>query len=146
MAEYLLKDMITKRDDLELANWEIISAGISAVKGAEANDKVKNVMAELGIELDDHISHSLADIDLEDQDLIITMTRKHSRALVLDYPNLSAKVFTLKELSGLDSESKDIQDPFGLSEAVYRETRDEIKANLEFLLENLKEFNLSKKD
>lgn len=146
MAEYLLKAMIRQRDDLKLENWQIISAGISAVKGAEANDKVKNVMAELGIELEGHISHSLADIELEEQDLIITMTRKHSRALVLDYPNLSDKVFTLKELSGLDSENKDIQDPFGLSEAVYRATRDEIKANLEFLLENLKKFDLSKQD
>lgn len=146
MAEYLLKDMIRQRDDLKLENWEIISAGISAVKGAEANAKVKNVMAELGIGLEDHISHSLADLELDEQDLIITMTRKHSRALVLDYPNLSDKVFTLKELSGLDSEDKDIQDPFGLSEAVYRETRDEIKANLEFLLENLQKFDLSKQD
>lgn len=146
MAEYLLKDLIAEKDDLKLKNWEVLSAGISAVKGAEANDKVKTVMDELNIKLTDHISNNIKDIELKQEDLIITMTRKHSRVLVLRHPDLADKIYTLKELSDLDDDSRDIQDPFGLSEDVYRETRDEIQKNLRFLLENLKKFELNEED
>jgi protein-tyrosine phosphatase len=65
---------------------------------------------------------------------------------VLRHPDLADKIYTLKELSEIDDNSRDIQDPFGLSEKVYRETRDEIKANLRFLLENLKKFELIEED
>ena len=63
MAEYLLKDMISKNEDLKIENWEILSAGISAVKGVEANEKTRNVMAELNIDLQGHNSHSIREID-----------------------------------------------------------------------------------
>ncbi len=146
MAEYLLKDLIAENEELKMKNWEVLSAGISAVKGAEANDKAKTVMEELNINLTDHSSLNIDDIELKKEDLIITMTRKHSRALVLRHPDLADKIYTLKELSELDDDSRDIQDPFGLSEEDYRETRDEIKINLRFLLENLKKFELNEED
>lgn len=146
MAEYLLKDLIADNEELKIKNWEVLSAGISAVKGAEANDKAQTVMEELNIDLTDHTSHNIEDIELNQEDLIITMTRKHSRALVLRHPDLADKIYTLKELSDIDDKSRDIQDPFGLSEDVYRDTRDEIKHNLKFLLENLKKFELKEED
>jgi protein-tyrosine phosphatase len=146
MAEYLLKELIAEKEELKAKNWEVLSAGISAVKGADANEKASTVMAELNIDLAEHSSHNIKDIELTREDLIITMTRKHSRALVLKHPDLADKIFTLKELSELDAESRDIQDPFGLSEAVYRETRDEIRDNLKALLEKLKNFELIEED
>ena len=146
MAEYLLKDMIKKSEDLAIKNWEILSAGISAVKGIKVNDKVKSVMEELNIDLSDHSSHNVEEIDLNQQDLIITMSRKHSRALVLEHPGLADNIFTLKELNENKNKGTDIEDPFGLSIEVYRETRDEIKKNLKFLLKNLKKFELREKD
>ncbi|RCW60915.1 protein-tyrosine phosphatase [Halanaerobium sp. ST460_2HS_T2] len=146
MAEYLLKELIAEKEELKAKNWEVLSAGISAVKGADANEKASTVMAELNIDLAEHSSHNIEDIELTREDLIITMTRKHSRALVLKHPDLADKIFTLKELSELDAESRDIQDPFGLSEAVYRETRDEIRDNLKALLEKLKNFELIEED
>ena len=146
MAEYLLKDMIEKNEELKIKKWEVLSAGISAVKDARVNDKAKSVMEEINIDLEAHSSHNIDDIELTHVDLIVTMTRKHSRALVLRHPDLADKIFTLKELSERDADSKDIQDPFGLSKKVYRETRDEIKDNLKFLLENLKKFDLTEED
>ncbi len=146
MAEYLFKDLIKKHDKFELKNWEVFSAGISAVKGAEINEKAKFVMEELNIDLRDHNSHNVDEIELKQMDMIITMTRKHSRALILKYPNLADKISTLKELSQLESNSKDIQDPFGLSEEVYRQTRDEIETNLKKLLKRLKKIQLTEED
>lgn len=146
MAEYLLKDMIKKSAEYKLQNWEICSAGISAVKGAGANEKTKSVMAEINIDLREHSSHNIDELELSREDLIITMTRKHSRALILRHPNLADKISTLKELSQLDPDSKDIQDPFGLSEKVYRETRKEIKDNLKKLLKKLNKIELLEED
>lgn len=146
MAEYLFKDLIKDNDELKAEEWEVLSAGISAVKGAEANDKAKSVMKEINIDLSNHSSHNIDDIKLKKEDLIITMTRKHSRALVLRHPDLADKIFTLKELSGLESESNDIQDPFGLSKEFYRETRDEIKENLKKLLKKLNNTALIEED
>ena len=146
MAEYLLRAMISENKKMEIKNWEILSAGISAVKGAEVNQKVRTVMGELNIDLGEHSSRNLEELELKKEDLIITMTRKHSRALVLQHPGLADKIFTLKELSKKDSDSKDIQDPFGLAEEVYRETRDEIKKNLRVLLEKLKKIELNEED
>lgn len=146
MAEYLLKDLIVKSEDAELKNWEVLSAGISAVKDAEANDNAQTVMEELNIDLADHSSHNIEELELSQEDLIITMTRKHSRALVLRHPDLADKIYTLKELSQLESDSRDIQDPFGLSEEVYRQTRDEIQNHLRALLEKLKNFESIEED
>lgn len=147
MAEYMLKELIEENQELKAQNWEVLSAGISAVKGAGANDKAKSVMSEIDIDLGEHSSHNIGDIELNQEDLIITMTRKHSRALVLRHPDLADKIFTLKELSEDETaDGKDIQDPFGLSEEVYRETRDEIKNSLRLLLEKLKNFEVIEED
>jgi protein-tyrosine phosphatase len=146
MAEYLFKNLIKENAELKLKNWEVLSAGISAVKGAEVTDQAKSAMEEINIDLSDHISHNIDEIELNQIDLIITMTRKHSRALVLKHPNLADKISTLKELSQLEFSSKDIQDPFGLSEEVYRETRDEIENNLKELLKKLKNIQLKEED
>lgn len=155
MAEYLFKDMIEKSEDFKLENWKIISAGISAVKDAAANDKVQAVMAEIGIDISDHLSRNINEVELEEKDLIFTMTRKHSRALILRHPALADKIFTLKEFSDLDSdklnsresncdEQKDIIDPFGLSEEFYRETREEIKHNLKKLLKKMRKYDFER--
>ena len=147
MAEYILKDLIEESAELRAQNWEILSAGISAVQGAQANDKAQSVMSEIDIDIKSHTSHNIKNIELSKKDLIITMTRKHSRALVLQYPDLADKIFTLKDFSETAAEEgKDIQDPFGLSEEVYRETRDEIENNLRLLLEKLKNFELKEED
>ena len=147
MAEYILKDLIEESGELNAQNWEILSAGISAVQGAQANDKAQSVMSEIDIDIKGHNSHNVKNIELSKEDLIITMTRKHSRALVLQYPDLADKIFTLKDFNETAAEEgKDIQDPFGLSEEVYRETRDEIENNLRLLLEKLKNFELKEED
>lgn len=141
IAEYILENLIEKDSQLEAGDWEINSAGISAVRGAEANDKAKSVMAEIDLDLAEHQSLAVDELDLSRQDLIITMSKKHSRALILKYPDLADKIFTLKEFVGTEKEaadSDDITDPFGLAEEVYRSTRDEIRKNLKVLVEKLK--------
>ena len=145
MAEYLLRDLIKNSERFDEENWEIISAGISSVKGVQANEKTEAVMSELNIDLSDHLSRGVEDIDLKKGDIILTMSRKHSRFLILEHPDLADNIFTLKEFSE-SSSGKDIEDPFGLSIEVYRDTRDEIKAELEKILLKLKNFKLNEED
>lgn len=145
IAEYILRDMIENSEQMEEDNWKILSAGISAIKGVKASDKTEQVMNELNLDLSDHLSRSIETIEFKKSDLILTMSRKHSRFLILDHPNLADNIFTLKEFAE-NQAGKDIEDPFGLSLTVYRDTRDEIKLELEKILQKLKDFNLKEKD
>lgn len=145
MAEYILRDMIQNSEQMEAEDWEILSAGISAIKGIKVSDKTEEVMEELNLDLGDHLSRSIESIDFKKSDIIITMSRKHSRILILEYPDLADNIFTLKEFAE-NEEGKDIEDPFGLSLQVYRDTRDEIKLELEKVLQKLKDFNPNEKD
>ena len=147
MAEYMLEKLIEKSAELNEENWEILSAGISAIRGNQINDKAKSVMAELNLDLSKHDSQNIDDLELRKKDLIITMTSKHSRALILKHPDLADKIFILKEFSEKEAEdSKDIEDPFGLSEDFYRKTRDEIRENLKAMLDKLIEFDFKEED
>ncbi|SFL17590.1 low molecular weight protein arginine phosphatase [Halanaerobium salsuginis] len=140
MAEYLLREITADSSNQSL---EISSAGISAISGSEANEKAAAVMAELGIDLSEHRSRNINEIELSQEDLILTMTRKHSRALILNHPDLADKIFTLKEFANDDHQiEKDIQDPFGLSEEKYRSTREEIRTELKLMVKKLKDFSL----
>lgn len=145
MAEYILRNMIENSEQMEKDNWEILSAGVSAIKGVKASDKTEQVMNELDLDLSGHLSRKIETIDLKKSDIIITMSRKHSRILILDHPDLADNIFTLKEFAE-NQDGKDIEDPFGLSLEVYRDTRDEIKLELEKILQKLKEFNPKEKD
>ncbi|MEC9490636.1 MAG: low molecular weight protein arginine phosphatase [Halanaerobiales bacterium] len=145
MAEHLLRDMIENSEELAKDNWEILSAGISAIKGVKASDKTEEVMRELNLDLSDHISRNIETIELKKSDIILTMSRKHSRFLILDHTDLADNIFTLKEFAE-NKNGKDIEDPFGLSLQVYRDTRDEIKLELEKILQKLKDFNPKEKD
>ena len=145
MAEYLLRELIQNSEELDQENWEIISAGISAVKGVKANEKTEEVMSELNIDTSGHLTRGIDDIDLNKSDIILTMSRKHSRFLILEHPDLADNIFTLKEFAENEN-GKDIEDPFGLSLKFYRSTRDEIKAELKNILLKLKNFDVKEED
>jgi len=145
MAEYLLRELIQNSEELDQENWEIISAGISAVKGVKANEKTEEVMSELNIDTSGHLTRGIDDIDLNKSDIILTMSRKHSRFLILEHPDLADNIFTLKEFAENEN-GKDIEDPFGLSLKFYRSTRDEIKTELKNILLKLKNFDVKEED
>ncbi|RCW48269.1 low molecular weight protein arginine phosphatase [Halanaerobium sp. MA284_MarDTE_T2] len=143
IAEYIFREFIKDRG-LE-DKWNIQSAGVSAVNGSKINEKAKTVMDEISIDTSDHRSKNIKDIDLDRQNLILTMTRKHSRVLILNYPTCADNTFTLKEYTGSETE-KDISDPFGRSVDFYRETRKEIEVELKKLLKMIDKFDNSEKE
>ncbi|MFW6007595.1 MAG: ribose 5-phosphate isomerase B [Halanaerobiales bacterium] len=136
MAEYILKDLIKKRDKTD--TWKIKSAGINAIPGMGANDKVKEVLAEEGITADSHETTRLNQQLLLEASIILTMTETH-KYLILDKIEETEKVFTLKEFIG-DGKEKDIPDPFGQSVEVYRQLKYDLEKSLNNLIPDLEIF------
>ena len=97
-----------------LFNVTVHSRGLFA-DGSPVSANSASVMSEMGIDISEHISHSLTKDDLS-ADLFICMSSSHREALLsIGLPN--EKVFVL---------GSGISDPYGGSLTVYRACRDEI--------------------
>lgn len=96
------------------------SAGIMAAEGENASENAIGIMHEYGIDITEHRSYQLREKDVEEADLILTMTYGQKMMISQLAPE---KVFTLGEFSGNDA---DISDPYGGDLEEYRETAEEI--------------------
>jgi protein-tyrosine-phosphatase len=88
----------------------VASAGISAVDGAPASGHARTVAAALGGSLADHKSMRVTRGLVGAADLVLTMTAAHRDQLLASWPELSDRVMTLGEASGVDV---DVDDPYG---------------------------------
>lgn len=134
MAEALFKDLLKKN---QVEGIKVKSAGIAVSSSQRASRQAERVMDEMGISLEGHRSRQLDENLLEKADLILTMTEKHKSFIQAQNPSVWNKIHTLKEYAGM--EDKDISDPFGQTDEVYRAAAREIKHSLEKLLDKLKE-------
>ncbi len=116
MAEALARDRF-ERDGLRFA-----SAGTDASPGRAATGLAMAVMAELGIDLDDHRSLALADLMELRPNVIFVMTTEQESRVGSMYPELADRV------SLLDPDGSAIADPYGGDIAAYRRSRDVIEA------------------
>ena len=140
MAEAIFKDML-KKAGLEA---EVSSAGTAVFYEGGASEQAVEAMREKGIDLSGHRSRPVGRKELERADLVRTMTRAHKRAVLDMAPDLSDKVFTLKEYVCREQEDEecggdpDIADPFGRPVEYYRACAEELERALEKLLEMIK--------
>lgn len=130
MAEAILKNK-------NIAGVEVKSAGVYASSGQDASTHAKNVLAENGI-VHNHHSTPLSEKEMEWATHIFTMTEGHKSVITRAYPQMTDKIFTLKEFIIDDKYDKDIIDPFGGSEGIYRETFRELQELIEELVLRLK--------
>ena len=91
-------------------NVVVASAGISAVDGAPASGHARTVAAALGGSLADHKSMRVTRGLLGAADRVLSMTAAHRDQLLASWPELSDRVMTLGEASGVDV---DVDDPWG---------------------------------
>ncbi|HZX46227.1 MAG TPA: low molecular weight protein arginine phosphatase [Clostridia bacterium] len=140
MAEAIFKDML-KKAGLEA---EVSSAGTAVYYEGGASEQAVEAMKEKGIDLSGHRSRPVGRKELEKADLVLTMTRAHKRAVLDMAPDLSDKVFTLKEYVCREPEDEecgeglDIADPFGRPVEYYRACAEELERALGKLLEIIK--------
>jgi protein-tyrosine phosphatase len=129
MAEAILRNK-------NIEGITVRSAGIYADLGSEASAGAKKVLENNNI-THDHQSSPLTMKHLEWADLILTMTSSHKFAILQQYPEAAAKLFTLKEYAG-EPFDHDVTDPFGGSVGIYQHTYRELEQLIENVIEKIK--------
>ncbi len=86
-----------------------ISRGLMANEGEAASLNAIEAMKELGMDISGHKSHMLTIEDINEADLILTMTKRHKEAILWAVEDAKDKVFTLGEYAG----GEDVSDPYG---------------------------------
>ncbi len=128
MAEGLLRALLP-----ENSGWEAASAGICAGNGFPVSQNAVDALKEKGIDIADHLSTHLTPEQIEEADLLVTMTRRHRDTITAIAPESADKVFLLKSF-GVAQSTADIDDPVGGDLEAYRHVRDEIDAALPDLI------------
>jgi protein-tyrosine-phosphatase len=107
---------------------QVRSAGVWAVDGRPASENSVAVMAERGIDITDHIAHTLSAEDMAEADLILVMSRDHKQMIRNTWPQYDWKVYRLSEMVG---KRKDVRDPYGGPIEEYRTCADTISDYVE---------------
>jgi 16S rRNA (cytidine1402-2'-O)-methyltransferase len=111
------------------------SAGILA-QDEYVCDHAAKILKNEGIE---NITHRPCQIDfkfVENNDLILVMTRKHKEIIKNLFPQYEKKIFTLLEYAGFGN--GDIYDPYGKSYMEYEIVFRQIKKAIDSIIENYK--------
>lgn len=132
MAEGILKDILKdKQDEFKVGSVGLF-VGMSKKASRNAIDVLKN---EWNIDITNHKPKQLEKKDIEQFDLILTMTKLHKYTILNNYKEGLGKVFTLKEYVKLNNIDKDIIDPYGGSYEDYKLCANEIRDCLYKLIE-----------
>jgi len=117
--------------DYNLDDYQCDSAGLAASPGDAASANSVKVLAEWGIDLSGHRSKAVTVELLEWADIIVAMTPSHKSAMksvgVPDV-NVNDKITVLQN---------GIMDPYFGSIEVYRNCRNQIKSELERIIDEL---------
>lgn len=132
----LLRERVRKDAALQRAGVEADSAGLDAIAGEPASGDAVRVLAERGVALGDHAASRFGERHLA-YDLILTMTQSHKSRILIAYPEVAAKVYTLKEYAGLAG-PPDVVDPFTRGAEAYKAAAEEIDRAVEAVAERLK--------
>ena len=122
MAEGLMKELLRDRRDIT-----VLSAGMSATKGAQASQASVDALAELGIDLKRFRSQPVTEELLERCSHVFAMTQDHYRLIDLLFPEHADKVRLLGEFT---KNGGDVPDPIGQGLQSYKRCRDVIKSAL----------------
>ncbi len=129
LAKYYLQQR-AKEKDLQrvLSELKILSAGTRAMPGDWASPEAIRALLDMGIKPEEHQARLLNGQMLQKADLVLVMTEEHKRAAAYLEPAASNKIHLLGEYAFYpDRTIKDIPDPFGMSEKVYRECAAQLK-------------------
>jgi len=141
MAEVLFGEIV--RNEGEAEDWWIDSAGVSAFDGEQATNNTRLVAAVRGLDLTSHRSKLTSRAVVEPFSLVLVMEERHRGMLRDAYPELSERVFLLKEMIG---EKDDVHDPIGTDIANYRAMADDVNSALSEGLNRIRELAADEDD
>jgi len=133
MAVGIMKDLI-KKEKLNIE--DVKSAGLIAREGMPVSENSVKALEKFGIDISKYKASVIKEEDLEEADIILTMTSDHEDMILQAMPKYSQKVFTLSDY--VDDSREDISDPYGGSQKEYDITADIILEKLKKLIEKLK--------
>lgn len=107
VAMALLRDRLARQG---LDDWTVASAGTWAVARRGAAHYSRAVMAQSGLDIDDHVARMVSEPLLEEADLVLCMEEGHVEALQQEFPAQAYKVHPITEMAG---PVYSIADPYG---------------------------------
>ena len=126
MAAGLLRQRLAE-EGLE-DRYEVASAGVWALDDRPASENAVSVMAERGINIGQHVAHTVTAQDVSAAVLILVMSHEHEQMLRNTWPQYAWKVHRLSEMAG---KRRDIEDPYRGPIEEYRESADTIADYIE---------------
>jgi protein arginine phosphatase len=132
MAEGLLRKMV---ESAEIDGVEVKSAGIFAFENQTASENAVIAAGARGVDLSGHRARRITKRQIDESDLVLTMTESHREAIVGSLTDDTEKVQTL---NGFVKRAGEVIDPFGCSVEIYEQTMLDMVESLEILLEKLK--------
>lgn len=144
MAEGLFKKLLSQKKDVT-KRFKVRSAGIYALPGLSATPEAVKVMAELGVDIKQHLTTQVDGDQIKKADLILVMSNTHKDFLTTKYNFAQDKIYLLKYFARIDKfsgklktdENDEIIDPLGRSIEFYRTIAKQLKDNLEKILHKI---------
>ena len=118
--------MVLLRDRLEgrgLSDWTVSSAGTWAMVQRGAATYSRAAMAQVGLDLDDHVARMVEEAYLRDADLVLCMEEGHVEALQNEFPQYADRVYLISEMAG---PGYSVADPYGGQYVEYQRMAAEI--------------------
>jgi len=147
MAEGIFNSLAAEDEKLA-GRITATSAGILAYEGDCASpEAIRTLKATWGIDISVHRARPVSEEELKSADWILTMTCEHKEVVISRFPEVTPKVFTLKEFvmnkvrdkSGCKNNNEfNISDPYGKSTKTYTNCALEIRDTIEKLILKLK--------
>lgn len=131
MAEVICKNMSLD------SNVEIISRGLVVLFPEPFNPKAEIVLINHGLSLEGRTAVQLTQDDIDEDTLILTMTREQKEKVARDF-EYPPHLFTLK---GFIEEEGDVVDPYGKTLVEYEECYSEIARLIKKAIVKLKRKN-----
>lgn len=136
MAASLLKKLLKEK----AKNYEICSAGTTALEGMGPSSEAERIMLKQGIDISSHRSQRLNPQMIRDADLILVMEKAHRDFILNLVPEIENKLFLLK--SFIKDRPKnfdlDIPDPIGKPAEFYEEILIVMEESLQGLIEKFR--------
>jgi protein-tyrosine-phosphatase len=135
MAAGLLRHALAAQPE-PLRSVEVISAGVSGRLGSAATDHSVTTMKRVGIDISGHVSRPLTQRLLDGALAVFCMTETHRSIIQATAQPPPAELHLFREF--LDTDEKEIPDPYGGPLAVYEVARDEMVEAVPALVEYLR--------
>ncbi len=107
VVEAVLQDRLT---NLGREGWQVLSAGTWAQNGQAASRYSREILAERGLDISDHVSKVITREMLEEAALVLCLAEGHAEAMRAEFPDQASKIFLLTEMVG---QRYSISDPYG---------------------------------